>query len=150
MPVSSSHPIDFAKIATEMRATVARWYNAEIKIVDPNVRNQTWNMTTNTFTNAPQTVLYTGKARIQPISNARTPDLGITQGSIQGIRVQIPYSANLELIRKGLEVEVTNGGQDAVLEDLRFTVRSAVNSSYGWNRTIECDVDVKSVANGTA
>ena len=150
MPVSSSQPIDFAKIATEMRSTVARWYNAEIKIVDPNVRNQTWNMTTNTFTNAPQTVLYTGKARIQPISNARTPDLGITQGSIQGIRVQIPYSANLELIRKGLEVEVTNGGQDAVLEDLRFTVRSAVNSSYGWNRTIECDVDVKSVANGTA
>lgn len=150
MPVSSSQPIDFAKIATEMRATVARWYNAEIKIVDPNVRNQTWNMTTNTFTNTPATVLYTGKARIQPIANARTPDLGITQGAIQGIRVQIPYSANLELIRKGLEVEVTNGGQDAVLEDLRFTVRSAINSSYGWNRTIECDVDVKSVANGTA
>lgn len=148
MPVSSEYPIDFAKIAAEMRATVATWYNAEIRIVDPNTRDQAWNMETNTFTNAPGTVLYTGSARIQPISAVKTPDLGVTQGAIQGIRVQVPYDASLPLIRKGLQVEVTNPGEDAVLASLRFTVRSSINSSYGWNRTIECDVDVKSVANG--
>lgn len=148
MAISRNSYIDFAKIAMQMRGALGRWYNAEIKIIDPNTRDQAWDIATNTFTNTPATVLYTGKARIQPIREARTPDLGVTQGAIQSIRVQVPYSATLPLIRKGLQVEVTNPGEDAVLSSLRFTVRSAINSSYGWNRTIECDVDVKSVANG--
>jgi len=76
----------------------------------------------------------------------REPHLAVTQGAIQSIRVQVPYDANLPLIRKGLQVRVTNGGEDAVLTTLQFVVRSAINSSYGWNRTIECDVDVRSVA----
>ena len=146
MPISSSNPIDFAAIAVAMRGTVARWYNAEIQIIDPNTRDQTWDMETNTFTNSPATILYTGAARIQPLREAKTPDMEITQGSIHGIRVQVPYDASVGFIRKGLQVVVTNGGEDAILEDLQFTVRSAINSSYGWNRTIECDVDVKSVA----
>jgi len=72
----------------------------------------------------------------------------VAQGAIQGVRVQVPYDPSLPLIRKGLQVKVTDGGQDAVLESIQFVVRSAINSSYGWNRTIECDVDVKSVSNG--
>jgi hypothetical protein len=148
MAISKNSSIDFAKIALEMRGIVERWYNAEIRIIDPNTRDQAWNMQNNTFSNSPASIIYTGKARIQPIREARTPDLGVTQGAIQSIRVQVPYSATLPLIRKGLQVEVTKPGEDAVLSSLRFTVRSAINSSYGWNRTIECDVDVKSVANG--
>ena len=35
MAISASTPIDFAKIATEMRTIVARWYNAQIQIIDP-------------------------------------------------------------------------------------------------------------------
>lgn len=149
MPISSSNPIDFAAIAVEMRGAVARWYNATIQIIDPNTRDQAWNLTTNTFTNNPATVLYTGPARIQPIGAEKMPDLGITQGGTRGIRVQVPYDANLPLIRKGLQVKVTNGGEDHVLESLQFVVSSAINSSYGWNRTIECEVDVRSVANGS-
>lgn len=149
MPISSSNPIDFAAIAVEMRGAVARWYNATIQIIDPNTRDQAWNLTTNTFTNNPATVLYTGSARIQPIGADKMPDLGITQGGTRGIRVQVPYDANLPLIRKGLQVKVTDGGEDHVLESLQFVVSSAINSSYGWNRTIECEVDVKSVANGS-
>ena len=148
MAISKNSSIDFAKIALEMRSIVARWYNAEIRIIDSNTRDQTWNMQTNTFTNSPASILYTGKARIQPIREARTPDLGVTQGGIQSIRVQVPYDATLPLIRKGLQVEVINPGEDVVLQSLWFTVRSAINSSYGWNRTIECDADVKSVGNG--
>lgn len=149
MPISSSNPIDFAAIAVEMRGAVARWYNATIQIIDPNTRDQAWNLTTNTFTNNPATVLYTGPARIQPVGADKMPDLGITQGGTRGIRVQVPYDANLPLIRKGLQVKVTNGGEDHVLESLQFVVSSAINSSYGWNRTIECEVDVRSVANGS-
>jgi hypothetical protein len=146
MAISKNSYIDFAKIALEMRSIVARWYNAEIRIIDPNTRDQAWDIDTNTFTNTPATVLYTGRARIQPIRQASTPDLGVTQGAIHAIRVQVPYDENLPLIRKGLQVEVLNPGEDITLGSLQFTVRSAINSSYGWNRTIECDADVKSVA----
>ena len=144
MPISSSNPIDFAAIALEMRSTVARWYNAQIQIIDPNLENQTWNPSTNSYTGNPAVVIYSGSARIQPIGADRTPTLDFAQAGIRGIRVQVPYDQTIGLIRKGLQVVVTDGGEDAILEDLQFVVSSAINSSYGWNRTIECDVDVKS------
>lgn len=146
MAISKNTPIDFEKIALEMRSITERWYNGAVQIIDPNLENLNWDPATNAYSNNPEVVLWSGKARIQPIRDARTPDLEIMQGSIQSIRVQIPYDPSLPLIRKGLQVRVTDGGEDAVLEELEFTVRSAINSSYGWNRTIECDVSVKSVA----
>jgi hypothetical protein len=146
MPVSSSSPIDFASIAAQMRPTVALWYNAEIEIIDPNSGEELWDEYTNEYINDSATVLWSGHARIQHLRDARTPDMVITQGAIHPIRVQVPYDAELPLIRKGLQVKVTDGGEDAVLPTLQFVVRSAINSSYGWNRTIECDVDVRSVA----
>lgn len=149
MAISKNTSIDFAKIATEMRGIVSRWYNAEIKIIDPNVGDEVWDPATNAYTGNAAVEIYSGAARIQPIRNASMPDLGVTQGAIESIRVQVPYDASIGLVRKGLQVEVVSGGQDATLEDLQFVVRSGINSSYGWNRTIECDVDVKSVADGS-
>lgn len=146
MAISSTTPIDFAKIAAEMRTIVARWYNATVQIVDPNLREQTWNMATNSYGASTETIVWSGKARIQPIRGESLPDLNVMQGAIQGFRVQVPYDANLSLIRKGMQVRITDGGEDVVLSNLILLVRSAVNSSYGWNRTIECDADVKSVA----
>ena len=146
MAILPNSPIDFAAIALEMRSTVARWYNATVEIIDPNLEDQTWDPITNTYSGDSDVVLWSGSARVQPIGADRMPDLTVMQGGIRGIRVQVPYDASLPLIRKGLQVKVTDGGEDHVLESLQFVVNSAVNSSYGWNRTIECDVDVKSVA----
>jgi len=148
--ISKSTPIDFAKIALEMRDIVARWYNATIQIVDPNVRdlNDYWNPATNTYSQGTETLVWSGKARIQPLGSASEPDLGITQGAIESIRVQVPYDNTLGLIRKGMQVVVTDGGENHVLESLQLVVLSAINSSYGWNTTIECDADVKAVADG--
>lgn len=147
--ISSNTPIDFAAIAVAMRGTVARWYNASVQIIDPNLEDQTWDPVTNTYSGNSATVIYSGSARVQPIGADRTPAMDFAQAGIRGIRVQVPYDASIPLIRKGLQVKVTNGGEDAVLETLQFVVSSAINSSYGWNRTIECDVDVKSVADGS-
>lgn len=150
MAISKNTPIDFAKIAVEMRSIAARWYNAQIQIIDPNTRelDDYWDPATNTYSQATETVLWSGSARIQPVRNARTPDLGITQGAIESVRVQVPYDADLSLVQKGMRINITDPGEDAVLASLQLVVRSAINSSYGWNRTIECDVDVKSVADG--
>jgi hypothetical protein len=145
MAISSSQPIDFAAIAREMRATVALWYNAEIEIVDPSLREQMWDEFTNEYIGSSEDVIWTGSARVQPLSSvALLPDIDIMQGAIRKVRIQVPFDSSMPLIRKGLEIRVTNGGEDLILEDLVLVVRSAINSSYGWNRTIECDADVKS------
>jgi hypothetical protein len=128
-----------------MRGAVARWYNAEIQIVDPNLREQTWNMATNSYGTNTETIIYSGKARVQPIRATLEPDVTIGQAGIRGVRIQVPYDASVGLVRKGLQVRVTDGGEDSVLETIKFVVKSGINSSYGWNRTIECEADVKSV-----
>jgi len=142
--ISKSTPIDFAKIALEMRTIVARWYNATVEIVDPNIREQAWDLATNAYSTSSESIVYSGSARVQPLRASSEPDITFTQGSIRGVRIQVPYDASVGLMRKGFQVRVTSGGEDVLLESLKFVVVSAVNSSYGWNRTIECDVDVKS------
>jgi hypothetical protein len=52
-------------------------------------------------------------------------------------------------VRNGLQVIVTDGGSDPELEQLSYVITSAINSSYAWSRTIEAEVDVKSVAEST-
>ena len=144
MAISKNAGIDFAKIATEMRAITKRWYNASIEIVDPNLREQTWNEFTNSYGSSTESVLWSGSARVQPIGSESLVDLDIAQGSVRSVRFQVPYDESLPLIREGLQIVVTDGGQDTVLESLMFVVTGSINSSYGWNRTIECSVNLKS------
>jgi hypothetical protein len=145
MAISPNTPIDFAKIALQMRETVARWYNAEIEIVDPDLGEQEWDPITNDYGTDSTVVLWSGRARIQPLKQSRgsTPNLNVMQGGIEAVRIQVPYDPSLPLIRKGLQIRVVDGAEDEVLSTVQFVVRSAINSSYGWNRTIECDADVK-------
>lgn len=153
MAISKNTPIDFAKIALEMRDIVARWYNAEIEIVDPNTRDldDEWDPITNTYAASTDVTVWSGAARVQPIRTASTPDIGITQTAIRAVRVQIPMNGtetDAGFIQKGMRIRVTSGGENLQLEEVELVVRSSINSSYGWNQTIECDVDLKSVANG--
>jgi hypothetical protein len=141
--------INFAAISTEMRSTMSYWFNATIQIVDPNVGDVEWDVVTNTQTSGAPTVLWSGPARIQHLKPDRTPDVGFSQTDIRGVRIQLPLEVELGLLRKGLQVIVTDGGSDPVLEQLGFVIRSSINSSYAWGRTIECDVDLKSVSDST-
>lgn len=141
--------INFAAISEEMRSIISYWFNASIQIVDPNVGEVEWDVVTNTQTSGAPTVLWSGNARIQHLKPNSTPDAGFSQTDIRGIRIQLPLDVELGLIRKGLQVIVTDGGSDPVLEQLGFVIRSSINSSYAWGRTIECDVDLKSVSDST-
>jgi len=149
MGVFANGGINFSAISAEMRGTMAHWFNATIQIVDPNVEDVEWDVYNNTQSSGTPTVLWSGSARVQHLTPNRTPDVAYSQTDIRGIRIQLPYDAELGLIRKGLQVIVTDGGSDSVLEQLGFVVKSSINSSYAWNRTIECDVDLKSIADST-
>jgi hypothetical protein len=142
--------INFEGIAEAMRKTVAFWYNATVDVVDPSTENLVWNISTNSYTGDAAVTVWTGTARIQPVSMPTIVSNDIRETSVVSVRIQIPYDNSLDLIRKGMSVRVTDGGENHYLEDLEFTIKSALNSSYGWNTTIECEVDAKSVANGSA
>jgi hypothetical protein len=141
--------IDFSAMGAEMAKTSLPWMNGSIQIIDPDVENSTWDPWTNQYTGGTSTVLWSGPARIQHLKNETLPDVGFSQVSIRGIRVQIPLGGEAPFIRKGLQIIVTDGGNDVELEQLQFVISSAINSSYAWLRTIEAEVDVKSVANST-
>jgi hypothetical protein len=93
--------------------------------------------------------LWQGPARIQHLTSDTSPVVGLSEIGVRGIRVQVPLDPELGFVRKGLQVIVVDGGSDVELEQLQFVVTSAINSSYAWVRTIECEVDVKSVADST-
>jgi hypothetical protein len=127
-----------------MSGIVSRWFNGTIQIVDPNLENLVWDEWTNTSTGS-EIVLWTGEARIQPISyNTGNPDGGKSVLATRRVRFQVPLDETRAFVRAGLMVRVTDGGQFTDLQDLQFNVSSAVNSSYAWLLTIECEADVKS------
>lgn len=144
MAISKSSKIDFAAISAEMGDIAARWFNGAIQIVDPNLDNLTFDPWTNTSTGT-ETVLWTGEARIQPISyDTRDPEAGRSVLASRRVRFQVPLDETRAFVRSGLIVRVTDGGEFPDLVNLQFNISSAVNSSYAWLLTIECEADVKS------
>ena len=143
--------IDFSAIKDSMGGVLAGWLNGHIQIIDPNTSEATWNPYTNTETGGEPTIIWSGPARIHPIrsKNTMTVDYGYSETAIHGVRFMVPVDRAAGFIRKGLQVIVTNGGNDYELEQLQFTIISAINSSHTWFRTIEARVDVKSIANST-
>ena len=135
---------DFSAISTEMANTVSGWMNGAIQIVDPNLDQLTFNPWTNESTGA-ETVLWSGSARIQQVAyNTYQPDMGKSVGGSRRVRFQVPLDETRDFVRSGLEVRVTDGGQFPDLENMQFVISSAINSSYAWLLTIECEADVKS------
>jgi len=143
MAISKNSKIDFSAISTEMQGIVSRWFNGTIQIVDPNLDNLTFDPWTNATTGT-ETVLWTGDARIQPVRNSSDPDGGRSVLAVRSVRFQVPLDETRDFVRAGLQVNVTDGGEFSDLENLQFNILSAVNSSYAWLLTIECQADVKS------
>lgn len=144
MGVFASGGPNFAAITSEMSSTTSLWMNGAIQIVDPNLDNLTFDPWTNESTGT-ETVLWSGAARIQPIAyNTYQPEIGKSVGGSRRVRFQIPLDETRAFVRSGLEVRVTDGGEFADLEKMQFVISSAVNSSYAWLLTIECEADVKS------
>ena len=141
--------VNFSAIGSTMGDTALSWMNATIQIVDPNTQDGTWDPWTNAETGNTPTVVWSGPARIQHLKNESIPEVGFSSVSIRGIRVQVPLDDQAGFIRKGLQIVVTDGGNDYELEQLQFVITSAINSSYAWLRTIEAEVDVKSVADSS-
>jgi len=144
MPVSRSTPVNFSKISQDMSIVSERWMNGVIEIIDPNLKDLSWDEWTNTMVGS-EVLLWSGAARIQPVSNISSEiNAGRSVLSTRRVRFQVPLDQTRDFVRAGLVVRVTDGGEFSDLEKLQFNVSSAVSSSYAWLLTIECEADVKS------
>lgn len=148
MGVNANTAVDFAAIGSTMAEVTSSWMNASINIVDPNVGEVIWDEWTNTETGGEPTVLWSGKARIQPLSNVAVSEAGFSEIGVRHVRIQVPLDVEAGFIRKGFQIVVTDPGNDYVLSNMQFVITGAVNSSYAWLRTIACEVDVKNPYTG--
>jgi len=144
VPVSSSAPIDFSAISAEMGTAAQRWMNGTIRIIDPNLESLVFDPWTNESTGT-ETILWTGSARIQQVATeTRDPDAGKSVLANRRVRFQVPLDEARAFVRAGLIVRVLDGGEFPDLANMQFNISSAINSSYAWLLTIECEADVKS------
>lgn len=124
-------------------SSLSDFQNATIVITDPSQLTKTYDYDSNTYTVSGDGVVYSGQARVQPQRAAADEQFMVGDpSSSKRILVQIP-STELDVIKRGFQVQVTDGGRNPALADFLFTVVADVNSSHMASHTFECAVDVE-------
>lgn len=136
--------VDIAAISKEMQPVVEGWQNATIQVIDPNIADGTYNKWKNEVTGKSHAVLWSGRARIQPLRWPLMVTGSAEQASYRAVRFQIPLGSSFTgdmLVREGLRIRVKDGGQFKDLERGMFVITAGSNSSFAWNRTFEAQMD---------
>ena len=127
---------------------------ASVEIYSPDSAAAEYDPETNTWSGE-TTLLWVGKARIQPrSSSARIGEGGniiraIDPGASQIVEVHIGLRENqlagsdgvMPDIRPGHRMLVTDSPLDEQLKNFVFVVRSVINSSNPWHRALLCEVN---------
>ena len=140
---TSAPAVDIRAISEIMQPVTEKWFNAVIQIVDPHISTGAFNRTTNTKTRAAEDVLWEGRARIQAV---RWPNVATARQEAVSTRTvvfHIPLEIDIPpgLIVEGFRVRVIDGGMSPQFQDGLFVITATTNSSYAWDRRIECIMD---------
>jgi len=135
---------------THNRSVALSLHLASVEIYNPNSVSQVYNATTNTWTGT-KTILWKGKARIQPIGAAGDAGDVYNPTLFQNIKVQLAYGRNeqpgvtaeMPDFRPNDRMIVTDSPFNESLESFIYTVVSVMNSSNAWERTLLCRVDTE-------
>lgn len=136
------------------RAVLDSFALATIEIFDLNTTANSYDTATNTWSST-STVLWSGRARIQPRTSSRTSgDTNNLQKSYdpgvpQVVEVHIGLRENqligsngaMPNLRPGHRMRVTASPVDEQLLNFDFVVRSVLNSSNPWSRMLLCEVN---------
>ena len=120
-------------------ATEAGFNLAEIEIFDSNISDSVYDASTNTWTGS-RTVLWSGKARIQPIRKPTNTSSQTNPTQASMVEVHFNHLGVIDFIA-GSQVFVTKAPYNVSLENMILTVLSSTNSSNTWNRTLVCQID---------
>lgn len=123
---------------------LSEFQNATIVITDPSATTVSYSFDSNEYTVTGDGTVYTGPARVQPLRGAQQVAFDTMENisSSKIITVQIPGADNI-LVKRGFQVQVTDGGRNTNLENYLFTVVADVNSSHMASHTFECVVNVE-------
>lgn len=126
-----------------------RFKNAQVELRDPSRVVTVYDPLTATMVQSGDPVVWSGRARIQPVRLAVDTRGGASTGNPSAevrVRVQIDRDAITERIERGWIVKVTASEYNAQLLDYQLVVDAAVDSSWRASITVECTVDPEQVA----
>ena len=110
------------------------YQDLEDRVYDP-VTN-TWDSTA--------TSVWSGKARIQPLSNSSERMVTTNDTFVRQVQVHINFAGNtIADIRPGYYMILSSSPLDHNLTKFIYVVRSVMNSSNPWQRTLICEVDME-------
>lgn len=128
---------------THNREVVSALKLATVQIYNPASGSQTYDATENSWTGS-TTVLYTGKARIQPVNAVNEISDNYNPTFIKTVRVQIDAATSTSAdIRPNDRMKVTSCASNRALEGFVYIVTDVMNSSNPWERTLLCKVDTE-------
>lgn len=146
MALNSRSAID-PRWTTHHSGVVESLMLAQIEIYDADFSERTYNATSNTWSGTAIS-LYTGKARIQPLTSVTDEASDYNPTVLQSVRVQIPLTSTTPDIRPSHRLKVTSAPGNPALEDFVYIVMGVLNSSNAWERTLMCRVDTELNPNG--
>lgn len=140
--------LSMPKIASIMGPVISGWFTGWVQIVDPRIADDDalYNPFTNVANSTGASLIWEGPARIKPIRFPKPGVSGFADTEFRMIQIQISMDpVNQGTIRKGLQLYVTDGGNDPTLVSYQYVVRSAVGGTDDWIRTIEAGIDTGAV-----
>lgn len=122
----------------------------DISIYNENLGGRTYNATTNAWTNT-DTKIWSGKARIQAKTTASDRMIKVNPTSVREVQFQISFNKNtlagsngiMPDLRPGNYIIVNNSPYDSSLQKFSYIIKSVINSSNPWQRTILTEVDME-------
>jgi len=132
------------------RAVAAGLQICDISIYNENLGARTYNATTNAWSNT-DTKIWSGKARIQAKTTASDRMVKVNPTSVREVQFQISFNKNtlagsngvMPDLRPGNYIIVNTSPYDASLQKFSYIIKSVVNSSNPWQRTILTEVDME-------
>lgn len=122
-----------------------------VNIYNERLVSRVYNATANTW-DTTSTVIWSGKARIQPSKIASERNVPGNPTFVRQVMMQIDFGKNqvsgsagvMADIRPGNYIIVSASPYDPTLTKFVYIVRSVMGSSNPWQRTLTCEVDMES------
>lgn len=115
---------------------------AQIKIIIPG-EDTGWDEATNTPITAPDVVLYTGKARVQPIRSANQKAVPTNSTSVQTVLFSIPIAVKSLALKLHYQVRVIDSPLNPTLTSYVYVLSEVLDSSNPLEKTFYCTVDLE-------
>ena len=137
--------LDAGALAELMKPAINLWKNQGYCIlIDPTKAISLTNITAGTKTTI-QFPLGSGPTRIQPLKRpltARNQTNDTTSRTVE-FWLDFPKDRAIPDLRPGLEIVVTNGGNDPYSINYQYVISGATNSTIAWQRTVMTNTNME-------